>query len=220
MAESFRAIRGGGPNGDGSRVPGGRVVPDGLTVCDLPWRIEAELAYLRVIARRWQREKAAAEDLVQETLLRALANAHLFAPGSNLRAWLFTIMRNLFYAEANAARKTAALREAIAAAFEEKAPHAGEGRLLLRDLERALRRLPKKERALILAVGLDGKSYQEAAEGLGASVPAVRCHLARARDRLRASMNGREECVRYALRPRVNPRPESEEDSFAFLAAE
>src|SRR6266849_5187010 len=57
-------------------------------------RIETEIPFLRRTVRRWHREKADADDLVQDTLVQALANAHLWQPGSDLRAWLFTIMRN------------------------------------------------------------------------------------------------------------------------------
>src|ERR1700688_5284280 len=57
-------------------------------------QLEAEIPFLQRMVRRWHREAADADDLVQDTLLRALANAHLWQPGSNLRAWLVTIMRN------------------------------------------------------------------------------------------------------------------------------
>src|SRR5215211_5333252 len=60
-------------------------------------QIEAEIPFLRQAARRWRhRETADADDLVQDTLIRALANAHLWEPGTNLRAWLVTIMHNQF----------------------------------------------------------------------------------------------------------------------------
>src|ERR1700751_4911368 len=59
--------------------------------------LEAELPFLRRNAGRWHREPADADDLVQETILRALSSAHLWQPGTNLRAWLVTIMRNQFF---------------------------------------------------------------------------------------------------------------------------
>ena len=61
---------------------------------DISQQIENEIPFLRRAVRRWHREQADADDLVQDTLLRALASAHLYQPGSDLRAWLFTIMRN------------------------------------------------------------------------------------------------------------------------------
>src|SRR6266478_9246594 len=64
-------------------------------------QIEAEIPFLKRTVRRWHREKADADDLVQDTLVQALANAHLWQPGSDLRAWLYTIMRNRFLAGAN-----------------------------------------------------------------------------------------------------------------------
>src|SRR5229473_3475456 len=59
-------------------------------------QIEDEIPFLKRAVRRWHRDKADADDLVQDTLVQALANAHLWQPGSDLRAWLFTIMRNRF----------------------------------------------------------------------------------------------------------------------------
>ena len=70
-------------------------------------------------------------------------------------------------------------------------------------MERALRRLPAKQRSVIKAVGVDGKSYEEVAQALGISVGAVRCHLARARERLRAAVNGDRYTV--AFTPRLAP---------------
>src|SRR6266436_5285365 len=61
-------------------------------------QIEAEIPFLRRVVRRWHREAADADDLVQETLLRALASAHLWQPETSMRAWLSTIMRNQFLA--------------------------------------------------------------------------------------------------------------------------
>ena len=65
---------------------------------DVSRQIENEIPFLRRAVRRWHRGQADADDLVQDTLVRALANAHLYEPGSDLRAWLFTIMRNQFLA--------------------------------------------------------------------------------------------------------------------------
>lgn len=149
-------------------------------------QIEAEIPFLRRVVRRWQRDATDAEDLIQETLLRALANAHLWQPGTNLRAWLATIMRNQFFATMSRSQRWAGAAEMIA--LPEVAPADAETRLTLRDVERAFHRLPTKQRAAVLLAGIEGKSYAEVASRMGLSVDAVRCHLARARDSLRSSV--------------------------------
>src|SRR5215216_5974159 len=144
--------------------------------------LEAEIPFLRRAVRRWCREAADAEDLVQDTLMRALANAHQWDPGSNLRAWLTTIMRNQFLTGAVRSQRVRLagemLEPADAAVYTD-----AETRLTLRDVERAFKRLPANQRSAVLLAGVEGKSYSEAAGLMGLSVDAVPCHLARARDR-------------------------------------
>src|ERR1041385_8553819 len=75
-------------------------------------QIEAEIPFLRAMVRRWRRDRADAEDLVQETLLRALGSAHQWEPETSMRAWLGTIMRNQFFATlANTRRSQAAIEQ-------------------------------------------------------------------------------------------------------------
>jgi RNA polymerase sigma-70 factor (ECF subfamily) len=182
---------------------------------DFPQRIENELPYLRRAVRRWHREKASADDLVQDTLLQALANAHLWQPGSNLRAWLLAIMRNQFLAAIAKSRRSAEMLEGIAGAAGTPSPDPSEPRLLLRDVERALRRLPKTQRTVLLAVAVEDRPQEEVAHMLGISVGAMRCHLARGRDRLRTMMRGDGHPAPFARRPaaaapaipRPRPRP-------------
>src|SRR6266852_5140145 len=161
----------------------------GPAMAEFSRRIENELPFLRKRVRRWRRDRANADDLVQDTVLQALANAHLWQPGSNLRGWLLTIMRNQFLAAAARSKRSSEL-----AAFAERdsqlLPSANGARLLLRDVERALVRLSAIQRTVLVAVGVEGKSYSEVAQMLGMSVGAVRCHLARARQRMRATVEG------------------------------
>src|SRR5260370_34649930 len=82
-------------------------------------QIEEEIPFLRRTVRRWHREKADADDLVQDTLVQALANAHLWQSGTDLRAWLFTIMRNRFLGTVAKAHRSASALESIAAAHPE-----------------------------------------------------------------------------------------------------
>lgn len=148
--------------------------------------IEAEIPFLRLAVRRWQRTAADADDLLQATLLRALANAHLWQPGSNLRAWLVTIMRNELFTELGRCKRRSAAADAEEVAAHH--PAAAETRLVLRDVERALLRLPPVQRLTVLLAGVEGRSYEEVARIMELSVDAVRCHLARARARLRQSV--------------------------------
>jgi RNA polymerase sigma-70 factor (ECF subfamily) len=167
-------------------------------------RIENELPFLQKTVRRWHRDRANADDLVQDTVLQALANAHLWQPGSNLRGWLLTIMRNQFLAAVAKSKRSSELFELLAAFAERDSqllPSANGARLLLRDVERALVRLGAIQRTVLVAVGIEGKSYSEVARILGMSVGAVRCHLARARERLRAAVNSGRYAVPFATRP-------------------
>lgn len=153
-------------------------------------QIGAELPFLRRAVRRWHREPANADDLVQDTLVQALANAHLWQPGSNLHAWLITIMRNQYLAAVARARRSDGILDRIAGTGPACSSDPREPRLVLRDVERALRRLPKIQRTVVIAVAIEGKLHEEVAHGLGMSVGAVRCHLARGRSRLRTAVRG------------------------------
>jgi RNA polymerase sigma-70 factor (ECF subfamily) len=166
--------------------------PRGLGVVDRNFaqRIENEIPFLRRIVRRWHREKSDAEDLVQDTVVQALANAHQWQPGTDLRGWLYTIMRNRFLAGVTRSHRSTAALEQIAATNLRPTAEPSELRLVLRDLLAALRRLPGNQRSAVLLIGVEGKSYGEAAETMGTSVGAVRSHLARGRERLRTAVQG------------------------------
>jgi len=150
--------------------------------------IEAEIPRLRRYARALARDMAAADDLVQDCLSRALGKLHLWQEGTDLRAWLFTILHNQYV---NQVRR--AVREGAAVGLSEtepaltRAPHQGR-RLELRDLERAMAKLPEEQRSVILLVGLEGMRYEEVAEVLGVPVGTVRSRLSRGREALRRLM--------------------------------
>jgi len=151
-----------------------------------PYReIEAEIPRLRRYARALTRDLIAADDLVQECLTRALIKLHLWQQGTDLRAWLFTILHNQYI---NHVRRTA--REGTAIGLSERepllarAPQQG-SRLELRDLERAIAKLPRTQRSVILLVGLEGMSYGEVATALGVPVGTIRSRLSRGREALR-----------------------------------
>jgi len=168
---------------------------------DVSRQIENEIPFLRRAVRRWHRQPADADDLVQDTLVRALANAHLYEPGSDLRAWLFTIMRNQFLAGAAKANRFVTMLRVFAEADHGAGGDPSETRLVLRDVGGALGRLPSKQRVAVMLACIEGKSYEEVAEAMGLSVSAVRCHLARGRNRLRTAIEADQPRSLFALRP-------------------
>jgi RNA polymerase sigma-70 factor (ECF subfamily) len=150
--------------------------------------VEAELPRLRRYARALTRNNTAADDLVQDSIERGLAKRHLWRPETNLRAWLFTIMHNQYV---NQVRRS--VREGVAVSISDSEPSltrdAAQGkRLELRDLDRALARLPDEQRSVILLVGLEGMSYEAVAEVMGIPVGTVRSRLSRGRAALRSLM--------------------------------
>jgi len=168
---------------------------------DVSRQIENEIPFLRRAVRRWHRGQADADDLVQDTLVRALANAHLYEPGSDLRAWLFTIMRNQFLAGAAKANRFVSMLRVFAETDHGAGGDPSETRLVLRDVAGALRRLPSKQRTAVMLACVEGKSYEEVAEAMGLSVSAVRCHLARGRNRLRTAVEADQPRSLFAVRP-------------------
>ena len=148
--------------------------------------IAAHIPRLRRYARALAGDSHRADDLVQDTLERALTKFHLWRHGSDLRAWLFAIMHNVFINQLKA-RRELALDEAVEDALQ-SAPQSDP--LELRDLDAALRRLPGEQREVLLLVGLEQLSYAEASQALDVPVGTVMSRLSRGRERLRALMSG------------------------------
>lgn len=157
-------------------------------MADIASLLEPEIPRLRRYARALTRNPARADDLVQNCLVRAVAKQHLWQEGTDLRAWLFTILHNQ---HVNDVRRSA--REGATVAVEELAsvlpvePNAVAA-LELRDLHRAMGRLPEEQRQVILLVGLEGMSYEQVAQILNIPIGTVRSRLSRGRDTLRLLM--------------------------------
>ena len=155
--------------------------------------LQNEIPRLRRYARALTRDPARADDLVQSCLVRAIAKEHLWEPGTDLRAWLFTILHNQ---NVNEIRRS--VREGVVVAVEDVAPvltvapRAGVS-LQLRDLERAIRLLPEEQRQVILLVGLEGMRYEEVAAVLDIPIGTVRSRLSRGREMLRRLMDMKED---------------------------
>ncbi len=148
--------------------------------------IAAHIPRLRRYARALAGDSHRADDLVQDTLERALTKFHLWRHGSDLRAWMFAIMHNVFINQLKA-RRELALDDAVEDGLQ-SAPQSDP--LELRDLDTALRRLPVEQREVLLLVGLEQLSYAEASQALGVPVGTVMSRLSRGRERLRAVMSG------------------------------
>ena len=124
-----------------------------------------------------------ADDLVQDTLVRAIANAHRFELGTNLNAWLFTILRNLFHSEYRKRRREVEDPDGAYAEQLTSQPEQG-ARLDFEDFRSALATLPSEQREALLLVGASGFSYEETAAICGCAVGTVKSRVNRARSRL------------------------------------
>lgn len=145
-----------------------------------------QLPHLRRYARALTGDAWSADDLVQDTLERACVKWRLWSPGSDLRAWLLTLMHNLYLNQRRG--MTATMIDIDDVAHELPAlPPRGDDTL---DLSRCLPRLPAEQRAVLLLVALEDLSYEQAARVLGVPVGTVMSRLSRARARLRELMEG------------------------------
>jgi RNA polymerase sigma-70 factor (ECF subfamily) len=146
-------------------------------------QILATVPSLRAFAISLSGNVDRADDLVQETLLRALANIHSFQPGTNLSAWLFTILRNLFRSEY---RKRKREVEDTDGSFAESLKSYPEqvGRVEFQEFRTALAQLPAEQREALILVGASGFSYEEAADICECAVGTIKSRVNRARSRL------------------------------------
>ncbi|MBL8472375.1 MAG: sigma-70 family RNA polymerase sigma factor [Rhodocyclaceae bacterium] len=145
------------------------------------------LPRLRRYARALTGDRYAADDLVQDTLERALSRWALLRPGSQPVLWLLTIMHNLFENQRREAWRQVDAEQALAELAAR--PEQCDG-LVLADLARALYRLPEEQRAVLLLVALEDLSYAETAQVLGIPVGTVMSRLARAHTRLARILDG------------------------------
>ena len=124
-----------------------------------------------------------ADDLVQETLMRAWAAIDRFEPGTNLNAWLFTILRNLFYSVHRKRRREVEDPDGAYAGRLRTAPEQT-AKLEFKDFQSALNRLTSDQREVLVLVGAEGFSYEEAARICGVAVGTIKSRVNRARSRL------------------------------------
>ncbi|MBD9528078.1 MULTISPECIES: RNA polymerase sigma factor [Paracoccus] len=141
------------------------------------------LPALRAFALSLTREGASADDLVQDTIVKAWTHIDKFQPGTNLRAWLFTILRNTFYSARRKTRREVSDSDGIHAARQATRPE-HDGRLALNDFRVAFQQLPDEQREALILVGASGFSYEEAAGMTGVAVGTVKSRANRGRKRL------------------------------------
>jgi RNA polymerase sigma-70 factor (ECF subfamily) len=151
--------------------------------------IEEQIPGLRRYARALTHNLERADDLVQDTLVRAITKEHLWQPGTNLRAWLFTLMHNQYVNNVRRAAREGLTIEIDAVSSTLVATTDPTSSRQLRELDRALGQLSEEQRQTMLLVGLEGMSYQEAAAIFNVPVGTVRSRLSRGRDNLRSLMD-------------------------------
>lgn len=145
--------------------------------------ITALVPNLRAFARSISGNADSADDLVQETLVKAWKNREMFAPGSNLKAWLFTILRNTFISERRKRKNEVPDADGqLAAAVA--VPAAQTAHMDLLDFKEALEKLPSDQREALLLVGAEGFSYEDAALTCGCAVGTIKSRVNRARAKL------------------------------------
>ncbi len=143
----------------------------------------AEMGNLRAFAISLSGSASLADDLVQETLLRAWSKSDKFQPGTSLRAWLFTILRNIYYSNY---RKRGREVQDSDGAYARRLIVSGdqESHLDLEDFRKALTKLPAEQREVLTLVGASGLSYEEAAEICDVEIGTIKSRLSRARSKL------------------------------------
>jgi RNA polymerase sigma-70 factor (ECF subfamily) len=167
----------------------------------------ATVPHLRAFAISLSGQVDRADDLVQETLLRALTHIGQFQPGTSLQAWLFTILRNLFHTEYRKRRREVEDPDGLMASRLAVLPNQS-GRLEFQELRTALAKLAPEQREALLLVTAEGFSYEEAAQITGCQLGTIKSRINRARARLAELLQvegaedlGPDRLVRAVLQP-------------------
>src|SRR3954449_5883433 len=151
-------------------------------------QLAAVIPHLRAFGRSLSGSRDLADDLVQETLLKAWAARKRFQAGTNMRAWTFIILRNLFLSQMRRARFKGEWDE-ITASKLLAAPASQDRHVELGDMQRALLHLPQPQREALILVGAGGFAYEEAAEICGCAVGTIKSRVARGRVALESLLN-------------------------------
>jgi RNA polymerase sigma-70 factor (ECF subfamily) len=152
--------------------------------------IEPHIPALRRYAFALIRDDATADDLVQDCLERAVSRWHLRRSDGDIRAWLFTILHNLFVSQRRQVLRRGPHRALEDVEGETGIPSAQEHAIIHRDMLRALALLPEDQQSVLVLVGVEDLSYAQAARVVGVPVGTIMSRLSRARNRLRSLMDG------------------------------
>ncbi len=152
-------------------------------------QLAAVIPHLRAFGRSLSGSRDLADDLVQETLLKAWAARKRFQAGTNMRAWTFIILRNLFLSQMRRARFKGEWDDVTAAKIL-SAPASQDRHIELGDMQRALQQLPQPQREALILVGAGGFAYEEAAQICGCAVGTIKSRVARGRVALESLLSG------------------------------
>ena len=159
-----------------------------MTMAEPREEIVEHLPALRAFAISLTRNANTADDMVQDTLVKAWTNIEKFDAGTNMRAWLFTILRNTYYSSRRKMKREVADVDGIHTDnLAEKPAH--DGRLQLKDFSVAFAQLNDEQREALLLVGASGFSYEEAADMCGVAVGTIKSRIGRARQKLTELMD-------------------------------
>ena len=146
--------------------------------------VVALIPAMKRFARQLCRQPCDADDLVQTTVLKAIANLEKFEPDTRLKSWMFTIMRNACYTRAKKlSRETVGVSDALEATLF--ILPAQDWALAMYDMSEAIERLPSENRETLIQIAVHGESYEDAAIRFGCAVGTVKSRLSRAREKLR-----------------------------------
>ncbi|MFL4471759.1 RNA polymerase sigma factor [Tateyamaria armeniaca] len=146
------------------------------------------LPALRAFAMSLTRNSATADDMVQDTLVKAWTNIEKFSAGTNMRAWLFTILRNTYYSNRRKAKREVADVDGVfTESLSQKPDH--DGRLHMADFRVAFSKLPDEQREALILVGASGFSYEDAANTCGVAIGTIKSRVNRGRAKLAELMH-------------------------------
>lgn len=185
--------------------------PEAAATFDIRKEVITVMPHLRAFARFLTGHRERADDLVQDAVVRALTAAHQFQPGTNFKAWMFTILRNLFYNEGRKAKVKLDPLDDVTANQHAMGPTQEAG-LEFDDFRRAFWRLTEEQREVLILVGASGVSYEEAAEICQCAVGTIKSRVSRARTQLSKILTGSELGTRLS---EAGPMPA---EMAAFLA--
>jgi RNA polymerase sigma-70 factor, ECF subfamily len=176
-------------------------------------QLVAMIPQLRSFARGLCGWRDMADDLAQDTMTRAWSARASYTPGTNFRAWMFMIMRNQFYTSIRKSARMTSLDPEVAERTLIQMPEQ-QHHIHVADVTKALQNLPFEQREVLLLIGANGVSYEEASEIIGCAIGTIKSRLARGRKALAVLIDGTEEDV-LAIERSITPRREGRRASSA-----